>query len=100
MLPRDLQLDEGEGDYGPPDPDDDADFEHDGGAPARADPLESLANLIKKLEDLCSMSGPDIADLVFHLSVPQDGNVEGISVEDAVQVCRIVIHCAKPPHSS
>ena len=55
MLPRELQHEEGAGDYGPPDPEDDADFQHGGGAPARADPLDPFANFIKELEDLSSM---------------------------------------------
>ena len=58
MLPRDFQQDEREDDHCPPDPHDEADFEHGGGAPARADPLDSLANFIKELQDLSSMSCP------------------------------------------
>ena len=50
---------EAEGDYGPPDPDDDADFKHGGGeCHAQADPLDPLADFIKELKDLSSMSGP------------------------------------------
>ena len=71
MLPRDLQQEEEERDFGPPDPNDDADLEHGGGAPARADPLDSLANFIQELQYLSSMSGPDIAALVSDLPVPQ-----------------------------
>ena len=66
MLPRDLQEDEDEDRYlGTPDPNDDADLDLDGGAPGRADPLDPLANFLKELKDLSSMSlaGPDIADL-------------------------------------
>ena len=43
-----------------------------------ADPLDPLANFIKELEHLSSMSGPDISALVSELPVPQDGNVEGM----------------------
>ena len=46
--------------------------------------------VIKELTDLSSISGPDVEGvtaLVSDLPVPQDGYVEGISVEYAVQVC-------------
>ena len=81
MLPLgDLQHEEEEGDYGPPDPDDDADFEPGGGVPSWADPQDPLANFkfIKELEELSSFSGPDIAELLSDLPVPQDGDVEGM----------------------
>ena len=71
ILPRDLQHKKEEGDHGPPDLDIDADFEHGGGAPASADPLDLLASFIKELEGLSSMSGTDI--LVSDLPVAQDG---------------------------
>ena len=76
-------------DFGPPDPNDDADLEHGGCAPARADPLDPLANFIRELQYLSSMQGPDLAALMSDLPVPQEGNVEGMLVEDTVQVC----HC-------
>ena len=61
MLPRDLQQEEEERGFGPPNPNDDADLEHGGGAPARAYPLDPLANFIQELQNLSSMSGPDVA---------------------------------------
>ena len=52
--------------YGPPDPDDDADFEQCGGEHyAQTDPLDPLTSF----KDLPSMSGPDIAALVSDLPV-------------------------------
>ena len=42
--------------HDPPDLHDKADFKHGGGAPARADPLDPLANFIKELQDLSSMA--------------------------------------------
>ena len=44
-----------------------------GGAPVRAYPLDPMANFIKELEHLSSISGPDIAALVSDSPVPQDG---------------------------
>ena len=88
MLPRDLLEGEDEDcDPGTPDPNDNADLDLDGGAPGRADPLDPLANFLKELTDLSSVLGPDIADLVSELPLPQEGNVEGMSIEDAVKVC-------------
>ena len=50
MLPCDLQEDEDKDhDPGTPDPNDDADLDHGGGAPARADPLDPLANFLKEM---------------------------------------------------
>ena len=87
MLPRDLQQDEEECEYGPLDPHDDADFVHGGEAPARADPLDPLANFIKQMS---SMSSPDISAPVSELLSATgwqcDFIVEGISVDDAVEV--------------
>ena len=54
---------------------------------AQADPLDPLANFIKDLKDLSSMSGLDIAVLVSDLPAPQEGDVEGMLVADAMQVC-------------
>ena len=65
-------------------------MKHSGVASARADPLEPLANFIQELQYLSSMSGTDIAALVSDLPVPQEGDVEGMSVEDAVQVCHYI----------
>ena len=59
--------------YGPPDQDDDPDCDHGRVAPARADPLDPLANFIKYLKVLSPMSGSDIAALVSYLPAPQDG---------------------------
>ena len=87
MLPRDLQQEEDDDlDHGPPDPNDDADLDRGGGAPARVVPLDPLANFIQQLQYLSSISGPDISTLVSNLPVPQEGDVEGMSVADAVQV--------------
>ena len=47
-------------------------MKHGGGAPARADPLDPLANFIQELQYLSSMSGPDIAALMSDLLVPQE----------------------------
>ena len=71
---------------GPTDLNDDADLDLGGEAPSRAGPLDPLANFLKELKDLSSMSGPDIADLVSELPVPQDGDVVAMSMEDAVKV--------------
>lgn len=93
MLPRDLQDDEDEDrDPGPTDPNDDADWDFGGGAPPRADPLDPLANFLKELKDLSSMSGPDISDLVSELPLPQEGDVEGMSMEDAVGVSHRILY--------
>ena len=77
---------------GPTEPNDDADLDLGGGSPPRADPLDPLANFLKELKDLSSMSGPDIADLVSELLVPQEGNVVGMSMEDAVKVCHHILY--------
>lgn len=93
MLPHDLQDDEDEDrDPGPTDPNDDADWDFGGGAPPRADPLDPLANFLKELKDLSSMSGPDISDLVSELPLPQEGDVEGMSMEDAVGVSHRILY--------
>ena len=92
MLPDGFQEDEGEDDHGPPDPHNEADFEHGGDALAQVDPLDPLANFIKELQDLLSMSCSDISALVSELPVPQDGDVEGMSVDDAVEVCLFIFN--------
>jgi hypothetical protein len=76
MQPRDLFEDEDEGDHGAPDPNDDADWEHGGGAPSRADPLDPLSDFIKELQGLSTMSGPDISAIIADLPVPDDGDVD------------------------
>ena len=92
MLPRDLLEDEDEDrDTGTPDPNDDADLDLGGGAPQRADPLGPLANFLKELKDLSSMSGPDIADLVSILPMQQEGVVVRMCMVDAVKVCHHIL---------
>ena len=86
-------------DHGAPDPHDDADFGGDGGGPAgpgpsRAHhrPLDPLARFIQELEDLSSMNGPDISEVVEDLPMPQEGDVSGVSVQEAVAVrCYIMM---------
>jgi hypothetical protein len=90
MQPRDLFEDEDEGDHGAPDPNDDADWEHGGGAPSRADPLDPLSDFIKELQGLSTMSGPDISAIIADLPVPDDGDVPGMTVDDAVQVIQLI----------
>ena len=58
MAPRDFPDDDDDGDHSQPDPHDDADLGFDAGPPAGA--LDPLAAFLKELEDLDSMSGPDI----------------------------------------
>ena len=56
--------------------------------PSNMDPdPDPLSNFIKELDGLCSVPDPDIAALVSDLPVPQDGDVGGMSLEGAVQVC-------------
>ena len=57
-----------------------------GGAAARADLLDPLANFIRELEHLSSLSGPDISARWPELPVPQDSDVEGMWVDDALNV--------------
>lgn len=80
LLPCDLQGEEEEGKYSPPDPYDGAEIEHGGAAPARAGPLDPLANFIKELEDVTVslMSGSYISALLSDLPGLHDGNVEGM----------------------
>ena len=72
MLPRDLQQDERRDDPGPLDP--------------RTRILWIHANFIKELQDLSSMSSPDISASVSELPVPQDGDVGGMTVDDIMEV--------------
>ena len=48
--------------------------------------LDSLAAFLKELEDLDSMSGPDIMAAIADLPVPQEGFVDGMAFQDAVKV--------------
>lgn len=87
MLPRDLQEEEDDGDYGAPDPNDDADFEDQAlPGPALGETQDILSEFIKQLENLSSMAGPDISAIVSDLPVPQEGDVEMLSVHEAVEV--------------
>ena len=51
-------------------------------------------NFLQELKDLSSMSGPNIniADLVLELLLPQDGDVVGMSMEDAVKACHHILY--------
>ena len=81
MAPRDFPDDDDDGNHSQPDPHDDADLGFDAGPPARA--LDPLAAFLKELEDLDSMSGPDI---IADLPVQQEGFVVGMAFQDAVEV--------------
>ena len=56
----------------------------DAGPPAGA--LDPLAAFLKELEDLDSMSGPDIMAAIADLPVPQEGFVDGMAFQDAIEV--------------
>jgi len=84
MAPRDFPDDDDDGDHSQPDPHDDADLGFDAGPPAGA--LDPLAAFLKELEDLDSMSGPDIMAAIADLPVPQEGFVDGMAFQDAVEV--------------
>ena len=99
-VPEDTSCDDDDSDldHGAPDPHDDADFGGDGGGagpgPSRAHhrPLDPLALFIQELEDLSFMNGPDISDVVEDLPMPQEGDVSGVSVQEAVAVrCYIMM---------
>ena len=61
-------------DLAPPDPHDDADFGHGGGAPATQGPLDPLARFIQELKDLSSTNGPFNSSAVDNLPLPQERN--------------------------
>ena len=84
MAPRDFPDDDDDGDHSQPDAHDDADLGFDAGPPAGA--LDPLAAFLKELEDLDSMSGPDIMAAIADLPVPLDGFVDGMAFQDAVEV--------------
>ena len=79
---------EDERDGGSPDPHDDADFGFDHAALPRLSDgaLDPRAAFIKELEGLSNMTGPDISDIIDDLPIPQQQEVESMSVHDAVQV--------------
>jgi hypothetical protein len=73
MAPRDFPDDDDDGDHGQPDPHDDADLGFDAGPPSPAGALDPLAAFLKELEDLDSMSGPDIMAAMADL--PESGTL-------------------------
>ena len=84
MAPRDFPDDDDDGDHSQPDAHDDTDLRFDAGHPAGA--LDQLAAFLEELEDLYSMSGPDIMAAIADLPVPQEGFVDGMAFQDAVEV--------------
>jgi len=84
MAPCDFPDDDDDGDHSQPDAHDDADLGFDAGPPAGA--LDPLAAFLKELEDLDSMSGPDIMAAMADLPFPQEGFVDGMAFQDAVEV--------------
>ena len=84
MAPRDFPDDDDDGDHSQPDSHDNADLGFDAGPPAGA--LDPLAAFLKELEDLDSMSGPDIMASIADLPVPQEGFVDGMAFQDAKEV--------------
>jgi hypothetical protein len=89
-IPRDIDSEGDEGDFGPPDPHDFDDFGGDGccaGGPAGAMPTDPLERFIQELHDLSTMDGPDISAALDDLPVPQRGKEGGISMQEAVEVC-------------
>ena len=86
-IPPDVDSEEEEGDFGPPDPHDVGDDEGDGGGAAgpssTTDPLERF---IQELDDLASMDGPDISAALADLPVPQREDVPTIFMQEAVKV--------------
>ena len=67
-------------DGGRPDPHDDWDYD---AGNRDADVLEAL---MKELENLDRMTGPNLVDALSDLPVPQAGTVPGISVAEAIAV--------------
>ena len=66
----DVDSEEEEGDFGPPDPHDVGDDEGDGGCAAgssRTSPTDPLERFIQELDDLASMDGRAIMALTFRL---------------------------------
>ena len=93
MAPRDFPDDDDDGDHSQPDPHDDADLGFDAGPPAGA--LDPLAAFLKELENLDSMSGPDIMAAMADLPFPQEGFVDGMAFQDAVEVLVGKMHVMK-----
>ena len=96
-FPPDVESDGEEGDFGPPDPHDvdDEDLEGDGccaAGPSGTRSTDPLERFIQELEDLSSMDGPDISAALEDLPVPQRGDIAGISMHEAVEVCYNIIH--------
>ena len=87
MAPRDFPDDDDDGDHSQPDPHDDADLGFDAGPPVGA--LDPWAAFLKELEDLDSItgqSGPDIMAAMADLPVQQEGFVDGMAFQDAIEV--------------
>ena len=94
-LPPDVASDGDEGDGGPPDPHDVGDDEGDGCCTAgtsQTRPTDPLERFIQELENLSSMDGPDISDALADLPIPQSGDLAGISMQEAVEVCRKLLY--------
>ena len=94
-LPPDVASDGDEGDCGPPYPHDVSDDEGDGGGsagPSRTRPTDLLERFIQELENLSSMDGPDISDALADLPITQSGDLAGISMQEAVEVCRNLLY--------
>ena len=90
MAPRDFPDDDDDGDHSQQVAHNDADVGFDACPPARAlDMLATFLNL-KELEDLDSISGPDIMAATADLPVPQEGFVDGMAFQDAVEVRRML----------
>ena len=88
MAPRDFPDDDDDGDHSQPDAHNDADVGFDASPPAGAlDPLATFLNLkARELEDQDSISGSDIMAATADLPVPQEGFVDGMAFQDAVEV--------------
>jgi hypothetical protein len=86
-IPPDVDSEEEEGDFGPPDQHDVGDDEGDGGGAAGpSSPTDPLERFIQELDDLAFMDGPDISAALADLPVPQRGDVPTISMQEAVEV--------------